>query len=96
MSLDKGIEHGKEKRKKYRKAKSFDTSCRNHGSCGHCRQTRTHNARKRKAESEYQCNQCFDTGCQCGGIGLTCDGCCSCEVGQRPTENGENHGSSDG
>lgn len=33
MSLDKAIEHGKEKRKQYRGAKSVDPSCRNHGTC---------------------------------------------------------------
>ena len=37
MSLDKAIAHGKEKRKPYRKAKAVDATCRNHGSCPHCR-----------------------------------------------------------
>ena len=32
MSLDKGILHGKEKRKQYYRAKAIDKSCRNHGS----------------------------------------------------------------
>ena len=36
MSLDKGIEHGKEKRQKYRGAKAFDRSCRNGGGCSYC------------------------------------------------------------
>ena len=31
MSLDKAIDHGKEKRKKYRKSKAVDCTCRNHG-----------------------------------------------------------------
>jgi hypothetical protein len=31
MSLDKAIQHGKEKRKQYRGAKAFDPACRNHG-----------------------------------------------------------------
>ena len=31
MTLDKAIEHGKEKRKPYRGAKAVDRSCRNHG-----------------------------------------------------------------
>ena len=31
MSLDKTIEHGKEKRKPYRGSEAFDRSCRNHG-----------------------------------------------------------------
>lgn len=29
-------------RKPYTKSKRFDTSCRNHGSCGYCKVTRTH------------------------------------------------------
>ena len=32
MSLDKAIEHKKEKRKPYRGAKAVDPTCRNHGS----------------------------------------------------------------
>ncbi len=36
MSLDKAIEHGKEKRKPYRGSKVIDRSCRNHGNCGWC------------------------------------------------------------
>jgi ferredoxin len=36
MSLDKAIEHGKEKRKKYYGAKEIDSTCRNHGTCGWC------------------------------------------------------------
>ena len=42
MSLDKAIEHGKEKRKPYRVAKAIDCTCRNHGSCPWCRENRTH------------------------------------------------------
>jgi hypothetical protein len=36
VSLDKAIAHGKEHRKPYRKSKSFDPACRNHGACGWC------------------------------------------------------------
>lgn len=36
MSLDKAIEHGKEKRKQYRGAKAVDPQCRNHGNCPWC------------------------------------------------------------
>ena len=32
MSLDKAIEHNKEKREQYRGAKACDKTCRNHGS----------------------------------------------------------------
>lgn len=40
MSLDKAIEHGKEKRKQYKGAKAIDCTCRNHGSCVWCRENR--------------------------------------------------------
>lgn len=40
MGLDKAIEHEKEKRKKYYGAKAVDRTCRNHGSCDHCRDNR--------------------------------------------------------
>lgn len=50
--LDKAIYHGKEKRKPYRGAKAFDTSCRNHGSCPYCEDARTHNGKVRKFDAE--------------------------------------------
>ena len=55
MSLDKAIEHGKEKRKPYRGAKAVDIHCRNHGGVRHqwecewCRENRTYKNRKRMA-----------------------------------------------
>lgn len=36
MSLEKAIQHRKEKRKPYYGSKAFDCSCRNHGSCSWC------------------------------------------------------------
>lgn len=42
MSLDKAIEHKKEKRKKYAGAKAIDKTCRNHGSCEYCKSNRLH------------------------------------------------------
>ena len=42
MSLDKAIEHGKEKRKPYRGSKAIDHTCRNHGGCPWCEGNRTH------------------------------------------------------
>lgn len=45
MSLDKAIEHHKEKRKPYRGTKAYDCTCRNHGSCDWCRQNRQHKFR---------------------------------------------------
>lgn len=46
MSLDKGIEHGKEHRKPYRGSKAFDHTCRNHGSCDWCRGNRQYKFKK--------------------------------------------------
>ena len=45
MSLDKAIEHGKEKRKPYRGSKAIDGTCRNHGSCKWCENNRKHKFR---------------------------------------------------
>jgi hypothetical protein len=48
MALDKAIEHGKEKRKPYRGSKAVDTSCRNHGDCPWCANSRK--AKKKRRE----------------------------------------------
>lgn len=48
MSLDKAIEHGKEKRKPYRRAKAFAKSCRNHGGCPWCSEGRQYKHKKAK------------------------------------------------
>lgn len=48
VSLDKAIEHGKEKRKKYRGAKAIDCTCRNHGTCKWCEENRKHKFRDKK------------------------------------------------
>lgn len=47
MSLDKGIKHGKERRKQYRGVKAYCKMCRNHGGCDYCRHNRLHNSKKR-------------------------------------------------
>lgn len=55
MSLDKGIEHGKEHRKPYTGSKAFDRTCRNHGSCDWCRGNRQFKFKKselRRSEEE--------------------------------------------
>lgn len=52
MSLDKAIEHGKEKRKPYRGAKAADATCRNHGSCKWCEMNRTHGNKRREPPKE--------------------------------------------
>ena len=57
MSLDKAIEHGKEKRKPYRGSKSFDNTCRNHGGCDWCRKNRQHKFRDKKPNEEEDANE---------------------------------------
>lgn len=57
MSLDKAIEHGKEKRKPYYRSKRFDRSCRNHGSCGWCQGNREHNNKQRELNAEDTKNE---------------------------------------
>ena len=47
MALDKAIEHGKEKRKKYYGSKAIDHTCRNHGSCLYCTNNRLYKNKKR-------------------------------------------------
>lgn len=56
MSLEKAIEHGKEKRKPYRKSKRFDRTCRCHGSCSWCERNRKHanEIREEAADSELR------------------------------------------
>jgi hypothetical protein len=46
MSLDKAIEHKKEKRTPFRKSKRFDRTCRNHGKCPYCEGNRTFQSEK--------------------------------------------------
>lgn len=52
MSLDKGIEHGKEHRKPYHGSKAIDKSCRNHGSCTVCRENAQYKNIKRKEAAD--------------------------------------------
>lgn len=57
MSLDKAIEHHKEKRQMYRGSKAIDCTCRNHGSCEWCRQNRQHKFRdKMPPDFEIGCD----------------------------------------
>ena len=48
MSLNKAIEHGKERRKQYYGSKAIDRSCRNHGGCPWCEENRLHKFRDKK------------------------------------------------
>ena len=52
MSLDKAIEHGKEKRKPYRKSKAIDRTCCNHGSCPWCKRNRLFKFRDKHPEAK--------------------------------------------
>ena len=54
MSLDKAIEHGKEKRRPYRGAKAVDATCRNHGSCRWCVENRRHKMMDKIAECDKE------------------------------------------
>jgi len=53
MSLEKAIEHGKERRKPYYGSKAIDCTCRNHGSCQWCLGNRLHKFRD-KHPIEYE------------------------------------------
>lgn len=48
MSLDKAIEHGKERRRKYRGSKAIDSTCRNHGNCPACQNSRKHKQQRQE------------------------------------------------
>ena len=52
MSLDKAIEHGKERRRPYHGGKAIDKSCRNHGGCDYCLGNRMYQARRMKAKMD--------------------------------------------
>lgn len=54
MSLEKAIEHGKEKRKPYIGAKAVDCTCRNHGSCEWCKGNRTYKNSKKNLKAEQE------------------------------------------
>lgn len=54
MSLDKAIEHKKEKRKIYYGSKAIDCTCRNHGSCTRCLGNRTYQQQKLNIASKEQ------------------------------------------
>jgi hypothetical protein len=48
-----------------------------------CNEAKTPALNKGAVMHSPQCPNCFGTGCQCGGIGLDCHGCCDCEAGDR-------------
>lgn len=54
MTLNKAIEHHKEKRKPYTGAKKVDATCRNHGDCSWCENNRKHSRIKKElAAKQY-------------------------------------------
>lgn len=61
MSLEKAIQHGKEKRKTYYGAAAFDHSCRPHGGCPYCESNRKFADKKarRKSDKTEQENEFF-------------------------------------
>jgi hypothetical protein len=54
MSLDKGIEHGKEKRKPYYRSGKFDPTCRPNGGCTYCENGRRHKHKKKEIACKQQ------------------------------------------
>jgi len=54
IMLDKSIQHGKEKRKQYRKPKAVDKTCRNHGSCPYCKANRTAKEKEKEKVAKEQ------------------------------------------
>lgn len=61
MSLNKAIEHGKEKRKPYKGAKAIDCTCRNHGSCEWCKRNRLYHQLKMNEASRQALEEEYDT-----------------------------------
>jgi len=57
MSLLKSIYYGKEKRKPHYGSKTFDYSCKNHGSCPACLSNRKYQETKVKDDSKEQLNE---------------------------------------
>ena len=61
MSLEKAIQHGKERRKRYYGSEAFDHSCRPHGGCSYCESNRKFSTMKAqiKADKTEQENEFF-------------------------------------
>ncbi len=71
MSLEKSIKHGKEHRKPLRGSQRFDWSCRNHGSCSWCKDSRTFQFHKEELRTEDQVDEWFGywfQGCEIDAI----------------------------
>jgi len=59
MSLDKAIQHGKEKRKPYRGAAAWDSHCRNNNYCSWCRDNRMHKHKKKECACKAQVDDVY-------------------------------------
>lgn len=60
MSLDKAIQHGKEKRKPYRGAKAIDPYCRNHGSDDWSKSDRTIQSQREEQKAQAKINEALN------------------------------------
>ena len=60
MSLDKAIQHGKEKRKPYYRSGQFDPTCRPNGGCSYCENGRMHKHKKKECACEDQVRECLE------------------------------------
>ena len=60
MSLDKAIEHGKEKRKPYIGAQAIDRTCRCHGTCEWCKSNRLYQQLKMDEASKQALEEMKD------------------------------------
>ena len=54
MSLEKGIQHGKEHRKPYYKSGRYDPTCRPNGGCPYCENNRAHKNKKKELDHKQQ------------------------------------------
>lgn len=57
MSLDKAIQHKKERRKPYRGAAAWDSHCRNNNYCSWCRSDRTIQDRRNRIAADTQIDE---------------------------------------
>lgn len=61
MSLDKAIQHGKEKRKQYTGARAIDPSCRKHGFCEWCKSNRIYRQLKKDEASRERLREDYES-----------------------------------
>lgn len=59
-SLDKAIEHGKEKRNPYYGAQAIDHTCRPHGSCEWCKSNRLYQQLRMDEASRQALEEVYD------------------------------------